>query len=251
MQERVSTLQEQVRQLVGERPVTIVAVSKYATVEQIRQAYATGLRHFGESRIQDALAKMEALPDSDYPGIQWHFIGTLQTNKVTKTVNRFSLVHSLDSMRLAQALSQANRSAGIRQPVLLQINSTPLGVRRGFQPEEVQAALPELLQLPGLKVNGLMTMAPPDVSLNNDEMALNQTFESLRLLRDQLSLSCRQTLQMFSSAENISKSSVECAFSELSMGMSRDFPFALANGATIIRVGNYLFQTGENATVGI
>lgn len=215
--------------------MTIMAVSKYATTEQIRQAYAAGLRHFGENRVQDALAKIVEFPESEFPGLHWHFIGSLQTNKAAKTVGCFSLLHSVDSLRLTRAVSEANLAAGTRQPILLQINSTTMGERHGFWPNEAAEALEKALSLPGVDTKGLMTMAPPQASLDKDEAALNRTFGALRHLRDRL-------------AEQYGPKQPEHGHEgflpELSMGMSRDFPYALANGATIIRVGNYLFQTG-------
>ena len=226
IQKRVLELQDQVRRAAGERAVTIVAVSKYTTVERMKEAYQAGLRHFGESRVQDALSKMAHFPAEAYPDLHWHFIGTLQTNKVAKTVGRFDLIHSMDSFRLAEAISTVNVEAGRRQAVLLQINLSQDTTRRGFTPNQAEAALPAILALPGIKPQGLMTMAPPEASLNEDAEALNRVFDELRHLGERFSLLAKQPFQ------------------ELSMGMSRDFPYALANGATIIRVGNLLFQAG-------
>jgi pyridoxal phosphate enzyme (YggS family) len=226
IQERVSELREQVRRHAGGRAVTVVAVSKYTTVECMREAYQAGLRDFGESRVQDALLKTAHFPPEAYPDLRWHFIGTLQTNKASKTVGRFSLIHSVDSVRLAEALSVANTAVERRQAILLQINSSPDSSRRGFTPEAAAAALPAILALPGLEPRGLMTMAPPEASLNADSQVLNRVFDGLRRLGERFSDMAGRPLP------------------ELSMGMSRDFPYALANGATIIRVGSALFQAG-------
>lgn len=226
IRDRVLELQEQVRRHAAGRTVTVVAVSKYAAVECMWEAYQAGLRDFGESRVQDALTKMAHFSPEAYPGLNWHFIGSLQTNKAAKTVGRFSLIHSVDSVRLAEALSAANASAGRQQSVLLQINASGDPSRRGFLPDEAEAALPAILALPGLELRGLMTMAPPEASLGADTETLNGVFDGLRRLGERLSRLSARPLP------------------ELSMGMSRDFPYALANGATIIRVGNALFQAG-------
>jgi pyridoxal phosphate enzyme (YggS family) len=225
IQERFAAIQEQIRTHAGgAQNVTVVAVSKYATVERMRDAYQAGLRHFGENKVQDALAKMDAFPKDAYPDLHWHFIGTLQTNKVKKTVGRFDLIHTVDSVRLAEALSEVNLAAGLCQPVLLQINLSADPDRHGFLPEEAAAALEPMQNLAGIRPLGLMTMAPPEISLNENKDALRPLFCRLRELRNDLSALCHAPLP------------------ELSMGMSHDFPHALACGATIIRIGNYLFK---------
>jgi pyridoxal phosphate enzyme (YggS family) len=224
LQERLSQIQENIRAIAGDRPVTVVAVSKYATLEQMVEAYEAGVRHFGENRVQDALRKMDAFPPSMKQDIHWHFIGSLQSNKVNKTLGRFSCIHTIDSLPLAKAVSAANAQKNLRQAVLLQVNSTQDPSRHGILPVHLKPLLEQILPLPGLQVNGLMTMAPADASLSGDAPTLEKVFCRLRDLRDRLS------------------SDLGASLPQLSMGMSHDYVHALKCGATIIRIGNLLFK---------
>ena len=223
--ERLAAIQQQIVTHAGKRPVTLVAVSKYATVEQMREAYAAGVRHFGENKVQDALTKIAAFPLADYPDVHWHFIGNLQSNKVKKTVGQFTLLHAIDSIRLAEAISAQNLAEGQVQPILLQVNLSDDPSRHGFLPADIPTALVEILKLPGVQVQGLMGMAPSEASLSNDQAVLQRVFCGLHDLKAQL-------------AEQFS-----IDLPELSMGMSHDYTHALQCGATIIRLGNSLFKT--------
>lgn len=227
IQERFEKVQTIIRQHVGEAnvpAVTVVAVTKYAELAQMEEAYQAGLRHFGENKVQDALLKMEHFPPERYPGLHWHLIGPLQSNKVKKTVGRFSLLHAVDSQKLAEAMAAANEAAGRCQAVLLQINLSEDPTRHGLLPDQALPMLQGVLGRKGIAVRGLMTMAPPEASLNDDIEALQYVFSGLRELRDSLAHAC------------------QIALPELSMGMTHDFPHALDSGATIIRIGNYLFK---------
>jgi PLP dependent protein len=224
IQQRLSQIQAVIRQHATAASVTLVAVSKYASIEQIIEAYEAGIRNFGENKVQDALVKMEQLPLEFQQEIQWHFIGSLQSNKAKKTVGRFSLIHSIDSLKLAQVLSRHNADEKKRQPVLLQVNLSEDAERHGFMPDEVGSALSLMLGLDGIAVRGLMGMAPSEASLGDDPEAVKSVFCRLRDLRDQLERDLKISLP------------------ELSMGMSQDYTHALACGATIIRIGNYLFK---------
>lgn len=224
IQQRLSEIHAAIRQYATAPAVTLVAVSKYASVEQVREAYDAGVRDFGENKVQDALEKMAQLPPDYQRNMRWHFIGNLQSNKAKKTVGRFSLIHSIDSVRLAEAISRHNQEAGLCQSVLLQVNLSTDPTRHGFSPDEVRSVLPELLGYKGIEVRGLMGMAPPEASLSQDVEHLKAVFCGLRDLRDCLARDMAIDLP------------------ELSMGMTHDFPHALACGATIIRIGNYLFK---------
>lgn len=224
IQDRLAEIQAAIRTHAGERPVTLVAVSKYATVAQMMEAYEAGVRHFGENKVQDALAKMEQFSPEILKNIHWHFIGSLQANKVKKTVGRFKWIHAIDSVRLAEAVSRHNLAQGAVQQVLLQINLSEDPARHGFLRDQVTDALTEMMSFKGIAVRGLMGMAPPEASLDGDEQALKDVFCGLRDMRDRLQGDC------------------EIDLPELSMGMSHDFTHALSCGATIIRIGNYLFK---------
>lgn len=224
IQNRLAEIQEAIRTHAGDRPVTLVAVSKYASIGQMLEAYEAGIRHFGENKVQDALAKMEQFPPDMARNIHWHFIGSLQANKVKKTVGRFEWIHAIDSVKLAEAVSRHNLAAGSVQKVLLQINLSDDPARHGFLKEQVTAALGEMMSFKGIAVRGLMGMAPAEASLDGDSQALKGVFCGLRDMRDRLQGDC------------------EIDLPELSMGMSHDFTPALSCGATIIRIGNYLFK---------
>ena len=186
--------------------ILLLAISKGRSVQDIAQAYAQGCRDFGESRVQEALPKMAALPQD----IRWHLVGTLQTNKIKKVEGRFNLIHSIDSLELAQKLTGN---------VLLQINTSEESTKHGLAIEECRALFPTFLKLPHIHIQGLMTMAP----LTQDQATLHHAFRSLRLLRDELVKHHNHPLP------------------HLSMGMSNDYPIAIEEGATILRIGTALF----------
>lgn len=189
-------------------PPDVVVVSKTRTVAEIKEAYDAGARHFGENRVQELLAKMSECPDD----IRWHLIGTLQKNKASKVANQLELIHSVDSVDLAEKLGQSR--------CLLQVN---LGHKHGFSPDELFNSYPQLIELP-CQIQGLMTMGPysetPDAVW---EEQCREVFKTLRLFRDELQEEYGHLLP------------------HLSMGMSGDFPIAIEEGATLIRVGSSIF----------
>lgn len=189
--------------------VRLVAVTKGHTAEEVQaNILAHGRYVLGESRMQEALPKMEALPDQE-----WHFIGPLQRNKA-RFAHRFSLVHSVDSWRLAQFLSQKSLEEGLVQPVLLEVNIAREPQKHGFLPEALAHGWPQLAELPGLAIRGLMTIAPNDPRPE----VLRPVFAGLSQMADRWHLP------------------------ERSMGMSADFELAIAEGATLVRVGRLLFE---------
>ncbi len=222
--EQTLALSLEVERLAPHRTITRIAVSKYATVSQMREAYSAGFRDFGENRVQDALEKMKAFPAIEYPDLRWHLIGNLQRNKVRKAVGRFELIHSVDSLPLASAVSESALAMGLRQSVLLQVNLGMDFERVGWLVDNVRQAFPALLTLKGIRILGLMTIAPSELSLSGDKEATEAFFVRLATLEAELS-----------EAHGID-------LPELSMGMSHDFPHALTSGATIIRIGNFLFK---------
>jgi pyridoxal phosphate enzyme (YggS family) len=165
--------------------------------------------------VKEALAKIDELPSD----ISWHFIGTLQKNKVNKVINQFSLIHSVDSMDLAQKISDAGESQGITTRVLIQVNTSQEATKHGLSPDNWRRHWPALLSLPALQIEGLMTMAP----LTEDESIIHAAFADLRIFKESLE-------QEFS-----------LSLPHLSMGMSHDFEIAIAEGATLLRIGTALF----------
>ena len=195
--------------------IQLVAVSKTHPPELIREAFEAGQRAFGESRVQDALPKLDALP----AGIEWHFIGHLQTNKIRKVVSRFALFHGVDKENLALQINRIAGELGVTANVLLEVNVSGEESKFGFAAENLPAALENLAPLPFLRIRGLMTMAPYS---DNPEEA-RPYFAKLRELRDRLATQTGLPL------------------SDLSMGMSGDFEQGIAEGATIVRVGSAIF----------
>lgn len=198
-------------------PVRIVAVTKGHGLAAVRAALDAGLRDLGENRVQDGREKIAALEGTE---ARWHLIGHLQTNKAKLVPGAFAMVHSVDSLRVAEALdgAVARRSSGIRLPVLLQVNVAGEERKSGCTPEEAPAIAESTAALPGIALQGLMTMAP----FTADERVQRRVFGALRRLRDELAT---QGL----------------ALPELSMGMSGDFRAAVAEGATLLRLGTVLF----------
>lgn len=199
--------------------LTLVAVSKYARIEQMRTLVDAGLGDFGENRVQEALLKQQAL--AGY-AIEWHFTGHLQVNKVKRVVGAFALIHSVDSLRLAEALNREALRRGLVQSILVQVNVSRELTKQGVPVEraiEVVSAI--VKQMPGLRVMGFMAMAPQTV----DSEISRACFRELRVLRDR----CRARMP------------AGVLLQHLSMGMTQDFEVAIEEGATMIRIGSGLF----------
>jgi PLP dependent protein len=195
-------------------PVRIVGVTKTHGPEAVRAALASGLRDVGENRVQEALQKQEALGDVQ---VEWHLIGTLQRNKARHVVGRFGVIHSLDRIDLATELNRRLAGGG-RQRVLVQVNCSAEPQKGGVLPEELPALLNDLALLDRLEVLGLMTMS----AFTEDQAEQRRAFRLLRELRDAGERSGHR-------------------LPELSMGMSGDYPLAVEEGATMIRLGTVLF----------
>ncbi len=204
---------------VGREPaaVRLVAVSKTVGLSELEEAKAAGQHLFGENYLQEARPKIAALG----PGVEWHFIGHLQSNKAKAAVELFALIHSVDRLPLALALNQAAAKLGKVQEVLLQINLAGEATKSGVSPSAAPKLLAAVAALPHLKVVGLMTMPPwfPDPE------AVRPYFRALRELRDRLT----------------TPGARPPALPELSMGMTGDFEVAVEEGATLVRVGTAIF----------
>ena len=189
--------------------ITIIAVTKEVAPQAIEAALKAGIRHIGENRVQEAEEK-RALLSALEPHPTWHMVGHLQTNKVKTAVEIFDIIHSIDSLRLAQAISQR---AGKTLPILLQVNISGEATKSGFLVAELPRALEEVASLPRLEVHGLTTIAP----LVEDVEEVRPIFRRLRELSDSLGLE------------------------HLSMGMTDDFEVAVEEGATMVRIGRAIF----------
>ena len=207
----------------GRKPddVTLVAVSKTFPPEAVLDGYAAGLRHFGENRVQEAADKIPAV-QAQTPQAHWHLIGHLQRNKVKEAVELFSLIHSVDSLRLAEAISRRSEALGKRMPILLEVNLTGEDSKLGMRLHDSVAFWHEAEQicaLPAVQPQGLMTMA--SYSLRAEDA--RPVFERLRRLRGEL-------------ADRLGGE-----WPHLSMGMSADYSIAIEEGATLVRIGRAIF----------
>jgi pyridoxal phosphate enzyme (YggS family) len=196
--------------------VTLVAVTKAHTLDAVRAALSYGLHDLGENRVEDLVEKAAVIEDER---VRWHMIGHLQRRVAPRLVGIAGLVHSIDSLRLAQRLSNAAEQAGERQPVLIQVNISGEETKSGLPDQEIGDDVRSIVALPGLEVRGLMTMAP----FTDDETVLRGTFRALRELNDKL------------------RQEDGYAGEELSMGMTNDFEIAVEEGSTMIRLGTALF----------
>ena len=194
--------------------ITIIAVTKTVDPPAIAAAFELGITHFGENKVQEAVAKIGLLSGLK-PRPTWHMIGHLQTNKAKVAIELFDIIHSVDSVRLAEVLSQRTRKA---LPILLEVNVSGEASKSGFSVAEVTPALEAISRLPRLEIKGLMTMAP----LIADAEQVRPVFQQLRSLRDSTGLE------------------------HLSMGMTDDFEVAIEEGATMVRIGRAIF--GERET---
>jgi pyridoxal phosphate enzyme (YggS family) len=197
--------------------ITLVAVSKTKPLEMLKIAYNLGVRHFGENRIQEALTKSAEFSPSD---IAWHMIGHVQSNKASKITGVFACIHSVDSLHLAELLNRHAEREGLRQAILLQVNISGELSKEGMTREETIPLARQIVALPHLDVQGLMTVAP----LVDNIEEVRPVFRALRHLRDQI----RQEIPAY-------------AWQHLSMGMTDDFTVSIEEGATLGRVGRAIF----------
>ncbi len=198
--------------------IRLVAVSKTFPPEAIRQAIAAGVSDIGENYIQEARDKFEALQGT---AVKWHFIGRLQTNKAKQAVRMFDLIHTLDSYKLALELDRCARRLHKIQPVLIQVNVAGEATKAGVAPEEALSLVRQAAALENIAVKGLMTMPP----YFNAPERVRPFFAALRQLRDRIR------------HEEIANIGMQ----ELSMGMTGDFEAAVAEGATLVRIGTAVF----------
>jgi PLP dependent protein len=197
--------------------VRLIAVCKTHPADAVVAAASGGQRLFGESRVQEAKAKIPLCP----PGLEWHFIGHLQKNKVRQALPLFSLFHGLDSVELAETMDRIAAETGAPVHALAEVNVSGEAAKRGFSPDALRRHFSRLLSLPRLRLAGLMTMAP----WSDEPEDARPVFRALRSLRDELATAHGTDLP------------------ELSMGMSGDFETAVEEGATLVRIGSSIFGT--------
>lgn len=208
----------ELRKEIAHCKITIIAVTKYFGADKLIEAYEAGLRDFGENRVQDALEKFQSLPEEIKRNSRFHLIGHLQTNKVKKAVGNFDIIQSVDSLKLAKMISDAANERKIIQNILLQVNNANEEGKSGFSKDVLEEAFPEIISLSGIKVLGLMNIAP--ITSDNE---LENLFSDMNKFRQDLEDKYKYSLP------------------ELSMGMSNDYKIAVENGSTMIRLGRKLF----------
>jgi len=204
--------------------VRLIAVTKQVSVDAMREAYAAGVRDFGESRIQEAEAKIIQL--QDLPNLNWHLIGHLQSNKAKKALELFQWIHSCDNLKLAQRLNRLAAELSLNPKVCLQVKVLPDPNKYGWTVPELLADLPELNRCAAIEIQGLMTILP---------MGLSEQ-ESLAVFKHTRELALKIEQQNWSNLK----------MQELSMGMSDDYSLAVQAGSTMVRLGRTLF--GERTT---
>ena len=199
--------------------IELVAITKTHLAEKVREAIEAGQILFGESRVQEARAKIPGLPSN----LRWHFVGHLQKNKIRHALPLFEMIHSVDSLGLAQEINRIAEEQGMHPRVLLEVNVAGEGSKFGFKSETLRAEMESLLALPRLSILGLMTIPP----LAKEAEASRKYFVQLRELRERLQTEFHVDL------------------AQLSMGMTNDYSVAVEEGATLVRVGTAIF--GERA----
>jgi len=220
----MSMIETNIRQIEEEiRPsnARLIVVSKYRPLEEIQQAYDCGQRAFAENRVQSLLERRESLPSD----CEWHLIGSLQTNKVKYISEFITLIHSVDSLKLAQEIDKQAQKQGRCIDVLLQTRVAQEDSKQGVPPDEFPDFVSALLKdpLPGIRIRGIMGMA----SFVEDTQQIHQEFSEIETLFN-------ETKHRFFSNDAL--------FSELSIGMSGDYRLALQHGATLVRIGSAIFQ---------
>lgn len=197
--------------------VTLIAVSKTKPVRLVEQAYEYGIRQFGENKAQEMKEKYDMLPKN----IEWHFIGRLQTNKIKYVLGRAALIHSVDSLHLAEAIEAECVKKGLEADVLVEVNVAQEETKSGIKTEEAEGLVKDIARLPHVHVKGLMTIAPFVENAGNNRMI----FRTLKELSVDIA------------GKNIDNVSMNI----LSMGMTNDYEVAIEEGATHIRVGTAIF----------
>ncbi len=219
MQHKVRANLLQIQEDIAPYKPNIIAVTKYFDENAMIEAYNAGLRDFAESRAIEAVEKINNLPTDVRNNSRFHFIGHLQTNKVKKVVPNFDYIHSVDSLKLAKAISDEAKAIGKVQKILLQVNNANEEQKFGFSKDEIFEEFPKIKALPSIEIAGIMNMAP----LGASEEELNKLFGDVFNIKKEL------------------EKEFNCELKELSMGMSQDYKIAVKNGSTMLRIGRRLF----------
>ncbi len=226
IQENLERVRERIAQAAAKAgravdEIELVAITKTHDAEKVREAIEAGHTLFGESGVQEARVKIPELPSN----LRWHFVGHLQKNKIRHALPLFEMIHSVDSLALAQDMNRIAEEEGLHPRVLLEVNVAGEGSKFGFQPNKLRQEMETLLALNRLSILGLMTIPP----LAPKAEASRRFFTQLRELRDRL------------------QAEIHVDLAQLSMGMTQDFTVAVEEGATLVRVGTAIFGERSKA----
>lgn len=219
MQHKVRANLLQIQEDIAPYKPNIIAVTKYFDENAMVEAYNAGMRDFAESRAIEAVEKINNLPTEIRNNSNFHFIGHLQTNKVKKVVQNFDYIHSVDSLKLAKAISDEAQAIGKIQKILLQVNNANEEQKFGFSKEDIFEEFPKIEALSSIEIVGIMNMAP----LGASEDELDNLFADVYNIKKEL------------------EKEFNCELKELSMGMSQDYKVAVRHGSTMLRIGRKLF----------
>ena len=220
MQETIKKNLLQIQEDIAPYRPNIIAVTKYFDENAIIEAYNAGLRNFGESRVIEASEKINNLPQEIRKNSTFHFIGHLQTNKVKKAIEIFDYIHSVDSVKLAEKISEEAGKIVKVQKILIQINNAGEEQKFGLSKDEVFEVFAKIITMKNLEVKGVMNMAP----LGAQDEELTRLFCQVREIRDNL------------------EKKFDCKLNDISMGMSQDYKIAAREGSTMLRIGRKLFK---------
>jgi pyridoxal phosphate enzyme (YggS family) len=217
-------IQQTIAGITGQ-PVTVVAVTKLRSPAEIREVIAAGATVLGENRVEEAYTKfIEEGLRAEYPGVALHMIGHLQSRKARVAVELFDCIQSVDSLKLAVEIDKRCQPLNKTMDIMLEVNVSGESQKYGLHLSEAGSIISKVIELPRLRLKGLMTMAP----FTDDEAVLRETFSGLRLLRDQLAHEYGRDY-----------------FTELSMGMTNDYTIAVEEGSSMVRIGTALFKMGD------
>ena len=219
MQHKVRANLLQIQEDIAPYKPNIIAVTKYFDENAMVEAYNAGMRDFAESRAIEAVEKINNLPTEIRNNSNFHFIGHLQTNKVKKVVQNFDYIHSVDSLKLAKAISDEAQAIGKVQKILLQVNNANEEQKFGFSKEEIFEEFSKIKALSSIEIVGIMNMAPLGASEDELDRLFGDVFNIKKELEKEFS----------------------CELKELSMGMSQDYKVAVRHGSTMLRIGRKLF----------
>ena len=220
MQNKVKEKLLQIQHEIAPSQPRIIAITKYFDETRLIEAYEAGLRDFGENRVVDALSKFAKLPKEIVETSTFHLVGHLQTNKVKKAVGNFDYIHSVDSLKLLEAIDFEAKAKGLKQKILVQVNNANEVQKYGLSIDKVVDLFSRICDYTNCEVVGLMNIAP----LTTDEVELGRLFKQVKELKQELERTFNLKLN------------------ELSMGMSNDYKIAVQNGSTMLRIGRKLFS---------